>query len=215
MGDIVLAGATSGTITLTPTATAGSSTLTLPAANGTVITTASSGQSIPKAALPTGSVLQVVQTVVSATVSTSAASVGTFYSVSNLTVSITPTSASSKILVLLDANMCTSNETDQGVMYQLTRGGSAIYIGDAASNRSRVTGVAPNGGNAGNINFALPKVSCVYLDSPATTSSTTYGISVCSTSSSRTVYLNRTYSDTDNNYSGRSASSITVMEISA
>ncbi len=212
---LVLAGATSGSITIDVPATAGTNTLTIPASTGTVITTASTGQNIPKAALPTGSVLQVVQSVVTSTVSTSAASVGTFYAVSGFTVSITPTSSSSKILVLLDANMCTSSDTDQGVMYQLTRGGSAIYLGDAASNRSRVTGVAPNGGNAGNINFAIPKVSCVYVDSPATTSSTTYGISVCSTSSSRTIYLNRTYSDADANYSGRSASSITVMEIAA
>ena len=37
MGDLALAGATSGTITLTPTAVAGSNTLTLPAATGTVM----------------------------------------------------------------------------------------------------------------------------------------------------------------------------------
>lgn len=37
MGDIALAGATSGSITLTPTAVAGSNTLTLPAATGTVM----------------------------------------------------------------------------------------------------------------------------------------------------------------------------------
>jgi hypothetical protein len=170
---------------------------------------------VPYANLPAGSVLQVVTTTLPSVVSTSAASVGTFYAVSGLTVNITPKFSTSKILVLLDANMCSSSDSDQGVMYQITRGGSAIDIGDAASARSRVTGVTPNGGNVGNVDFAIPKVSCVYLDSPATTSSTTYGVSVCSTSSSRTVYLNRTYSDTDNNYSGRSSSTITVMEIAA
>jgi hypothetical protein len=40
MGDIVLAGATSGTTTLTPTAVSGTTTLTLPATTGTVALTA-------------------------------------------------------------------------------------------------------------------------------------------------------------------------------
>ena len=43
MGDIVLAGATSGTTTLTPTAVSGTTTLTLPATTGTVITTGDTG----------------------------------------------------------------------------------------------------------------------------------------------------------------------------
>jgi|LakMenE01Jun11ns_1017448.scaffolds.fasta_scaffold9559769_2 hypothetical protein len=47
MGDIVLAGATSGTITLQPTAVAGSSTLTLPAANATVLTSVSAQSAFP------------------------------------------------------------------------------------------------------------------------------------------------------------------------
>jgi hypothetical protein len=37
MGDLVLKGATSGQITVTPTAVAGTNTLTLPAATGTVL----------------------------------------------------------------------------------------------------------------------------------------------------------------------------------
>ena len=57
---IVLQGSTSGSITLQEPAVAGSTVLSLPATSGTLITTGSSGQSIPKAALPTGSVLQVV-----------------------------------------------------------------------------------------------------------------------------------------------------------
>jgi hypothetical protein len=60
---IVLIGSTSGSCTLQEQAVAGTTVLTLPTTSGTVLTTASSGQSIPKAALPTGSVLQVVQSV--------------------------------------------------------------------------------------------------------------------------------------------------------
>lgn len=43
MASIVVAGDTSGTVTLTAPATAGTTTLTLPTANGTVITTGSTG----------------------------------------------------------------------------------------------------------------------------------------------------------------------------
>ena len=60
MAQISIAGDTSGSVVLAAPAVAGTTTLTLPTANGTLITTGSSGQSIPKAALPTGSVLQVV-----------------------------------------------------------------------------------------------------------------------------------------------------------
>jgi len=56
-----VSGNTSGAITISAPSVAGTNTLTLPAKHGTVITTGSSGQVIPKAALPTGSVLQVVQ----------------------------------------------------------------------------------------------------------------------------------------------------------
>ena len=97
MGDLVLSGGTSGTITVTPTAVAGSNTLTLPAATGTILTTASSGQIIPKAALPTGSVLQVVQ----GTTLTDTTITSTSYTDTTLTASITPTSSSSKILVIV------------------------------------------------------------------------------------------------------------------
>lgn len=43
MGDLVLKGSTSGQITVTPTAVAGTNTLTLPAKTGNIITSADSG----------------------------------------------------------------------------------------------------------------------------------------------------------------------------
>ena len=41
MGDLVLAGSTSGTVTLSPPASAGTTTLTLPSTSGTVLTSVS------------------------------------------------------------------------------------------------------------------------------------------------------------------------------
>ena len=95
---IVLQGSTSGSITLQEPAIAGTTVLTLPATSGTLITTGSTGQVIPKAALPTGSVLQVVQAPVKTdgftTTSTS------YVDITGMSVSITPISSSSKILIL-------------------------------------------------------------------------------------------------------------------
>jgi hypothetical protein len=63
MSLVAISGNASGTGTLTIAApnTNSNFTLTLPQNTGTLISTASTGQVIPKAALPTGSVLQVVQ----------------------------------------------------------------------------------------------------------------------------------------------------------
>jgi hypothetical protein len=158
-----------------------------------------------------GSVIQTVSTTLPSVVTTSTPTIGTFVAISGFTVSITPKFSTSKILVIVDANVSISTSGDQGVMYQLTRGGTAIDIGDASGSRSRVTGVATSFG----VDYAMPKASVTYLDSPATTSSTTYGLSVCSTSPSRSIYLNRTSVDADANYSGRASSTITVMEIAA
>jgi len=85
---IVLVGSTSGSCTLQEQAVAGNTTLTLPTISGTILTTGSSGQSIPKAALPTGSVLQVVN----ATYTTGASTTSTTYVNTGLSASITPTS---------------------------------------------------------------------------------------------------------------------------
>ena len=62
------------------------------------------------------------------------------------------------------------------------------------------------GGYNGSIgNIGAGTVSVSYMDSPATTSATTYKVQVASTSNSQTVYWSN----------GNSLSTITVMEIAA
>ena len=117
MASIVVAGDTSGTVTLTAPATAGTTTLTLPTANGTILTTGSSGQSIPKAALPTGSVLQVVQ----GSYSTQTTTTSTTYVTTNLSATITPTSASSKILINYTVGDVGTTNPNNGVSITLFR----------------------------------------------------------------------------------------------
>ena len=165
MGNLVLSGATSGSITLEPTAVAGTTTLTLPAANGTIITTGSSGQSIPKAALPTGSVLQVVQ----ATYSTETTINSTSYVDSGLSASIAPTSATSKILVIasMAGDFYRNSNTATRIFQNIVR--TSTQITEKAGQFG--TGTSSNG-------FVYTKLdtNLVYLDSPNTTSSTTYKV---------------------------------------
>ncbi len=159
---IVLQGSTSGSVTLQEPAVAGTTVLTLPAVSGTVLTTGSSGQSIPKAALPTGSVLQVVQAT-STTVDTTS---NTGFVATSLSVSITPTSSSSKILLFSTATV--GMDTLNIAKYAFARNGTIINDGGQGWGASyfQPTSTADSG---------VPW-SETYLDSPATTSAITYAV---------------------------------------
>ena len=188
MASIVVNGDTSGSVTLSAPATAGTVTVTLPAASGTMLTTASSGQSIPKAALPTGSVLQVVNATHSTQVTTTSSSFVT----TNLTASITPTSSTSKIFVI--ATMPISTAANENGKLTIYRNGSNI---------------APNTGLGVFQTSAViyAGLTIQLLDSPATTSSTTYAV-FGSASGGSTVTFNTLLT-------GASSSVITLMEIAA
>ena len=149
-------------------------------------------------------VLQVVSTLKTDTFTTTST---TNTDVTGLTVTITPQATSSQILVLAQVNGANDFGVSNGYV-QLTRGSTNIDFGDAAGSRSRVSGEfsTVNGG-------ATINVPIVFLDSPATTSATTYRIQVRTPAG--TLYVNRSKSDTDNAFSARGASTITVMEISA
>ena len=157
----------------------------------------------------TGKVLQVKQT--ENTGVEYAASLDTFVDIADMSVSITPSAATSKILVMYTLRL--SCDSDDNIAHRLLRDSTAIHIGDADSNRERVTGSIRI---IGNEKHEMRTESATFLDSPNTTSATTYKIQWCSTFASGNFYLNR--SDTDsgsNNDRARAASSITVMEIAA
>lgn len=158
----------------------------------------------------TGNILQVVTTHKTDIFSTTA-SISSMAAVPGMSVSITPSSTSSKILVMLGCTM--GSGADALVYYQLYRDSTAIGIGDAAGSRPRTTGGAVYASSTDMFYGSIP-ISIHYLDSPATTSTLTYSLKVGSGATSNTVYFNRTGSDRDtSNYDGRSGSSITVMEI--
>ena len=209
---LILQGSTSGSVTLQEPAVAGTTVLTLPTTSGTVLTSASaiSASSIttgtlPKAQLPTGSVLQVVQAVKTDTFSTSSS---TLADITGLSVTITPASSSNKILVLVDLHIGFSIYA--GIVH-LLRGSTKIYAGDGGLTRC---GLYSNTFGNSNGNQLIP-VTAVFLDSPATTSATTYKLQTANYGAG-IQYVNRTGDNiNETNRDGLTASSITVMEIAA
>jgi hypothetical protein len=173
--------------------------------SGLTNTGISAVQNVGRANLPTGSVLQVVQTVKSDTFSTTSTS---FTDITGLSVSITPTSASSKILVIYSVMTGASNS--QPTYIRLVRNSTAIAIGDSAGSRTQVT----TSSFATNNNNQIDIQNMNFLDSPATTSSTTYKLQIQSDNSSTQV-VNRCVRDDNASYDSRGVSTITVMEIAA
>jgi hypothetical protein len=132
---------------------------------------------------------------------------GTWSDVTDVTVDITPTLSTSKILVLLCTNV--GNTTSPYVsMVRLMRDSTAIMGGTADSNRN----MALWAGKFHNATATTENTNAIYLDAPATTSATTYKLQGMAETGS-TFTLNRTGDDPDINYTGRYPTTLTVAEI--
>ena len=136
---------------------------------------------------------------------------GTFYNPTSFSRTITPSATSSKILVMVTANVsCTTNyETGGKIIRTVSSSDAETLRGDAASNRTR-TFMAKRSNEAQDFaNYTM-----IILDSPSTTSEITYK-PMFATESSATLYLNRGHNDSDNSGEYRAASSIVCMEVLA
>lgn len=155
--------------------------------------------------MPTGSALQILSSVKTDTAAWSGA---TWIDVTGLSVTITPSSASSKFLVFFSVCLGQDQQHHQA-SGRLVRNGSLIFVADAASNRERCTFGSQD---SGAIHGATYNYAGQFLDSPATTSALTYKIQV--RGEGGTTWINRgAEADGDNAVTQRLASSITVMEI--
>jgi len=160
MSKVVIAGDASGTGTFTISAPNGNTdrTLVLPDEAGTIITTAG----VPSSAMPAGSVLQVVNhrnSTLNSTTSTS-------YVATNSTATITPTSATSKILIINNAPLYMNS--DNGHVYV------TIYRNSTNLNPGNNELQLFSTGTSGTGRWTNGSMS--FLDSPATTSAVTYTV---------------------------------------
>ena len=161
------------------------------------------------AALPAGSVLQVVHTnYTSQATSTSA----TPASVSGFSATITPRSASNYVLIFVTVMFGAANDGYPYVL--LLRGATSIGLGSGATGNkinTFLSGTLTNASASSPWRYSTTSKS--FLDSPATTSATTYQIQLASPYNSIAGYINRQSDTSNNTYIQFPASTITLMEI--
>ena len=162
---------------------------------------------VPVGGLPSGANGGIIQVVSSTKTDTfSSTTAGSFLDIS-LNATITPQSNSSKILILGSVN-CAGSDTGLRFMTAIFRGSTQIALGDASGSRRQCSwqgvGTHTNAQHSVNHNF---------IDSPATTSATTYHIKLFNEASGYYVYVNRSNTDGNSATHGRSISCITLMEL--
>jgi len=159
-----------------------------------------------------GGVGKILQTImVSKTDTTSHNNGATRADISGITVNITPSATSSKILITSTLNFC-GYEGGYSFALYLMRDSTDLAIGDADGIRARAT----IGGLSDYDNgHDMRPLHYTFLDSPNTTSQVTYKWQWNQPSHTQTIYLNRTQADNAAAYSARGASNIIVQEIAA
>ena len=147
--------------------TASGTTITIPTGK-TLVGTDEGAFRVP------GAILQVIQ----ATTTSQNNTTSTSFVDTGLTATITPKSSSSKILVMADYT-CTANNSSNGMVSRLVRGSTALF--------TRGVSYASSGGTYGVDSFS-------HLDSPSTTSATTYKVQFTTQGSSTQVQFAVHYS---------------------
>jgi hypothetical protein len=159
-----------------------------------------------------GMILQVKQAIKTDTF-TQAATANTYFPVPGLEVKITPTSATSKILVTCTVYLGSESYQGRGIVY---RNGIPLGLGNTDSLRTGVSfgfNALDSGTGASGDQYHVIPCNFTFLDSPTSTSELTYSVSV----SSYGVYgvsVNRSWTWQDfAEYDPCFSSTITVMEI--
>jgi hypothetical protein len=154
---------------------------------------------------------QVLQTVKTNTFSTTS---NTFVDVTDVEVTITPTSNTNKVLVICTgvATLDNTGSTRRSIQLRLAGGNAGTYVGNAAGSRTSSFGQSLSVDTFLGREDAFT-FNAVYLDSPATTSAVTYKLQALVSGS--TGFIGRTGRDQDIDTSGRMPASITVIEVEA
>ena len=156
---------------------------------------------IPTAGVPTGGGGGIIQIKQAYKTDQTTMSSTSFADISGLSVAITPTRADSKILITVHVYASCDDAGVLGLMRDST------VIGAGAGGDAENSGFAMVRFTATNLGSTF---STTYLDSPATTSATTYKVRGRPTGGSNNLHINRRASS--DGY--QLASSITVMEVS-
>ena len=171
-----------------------------------------------------GKVLQVVSGTDETQYSVSIANSTTDYAGSTA-FSITPTSSSNKIIINFSIGQIRSSTNSGGgnrirLYRQINSTGGFTHItalsGTGSSSRlGAIVGNIHGADTTSEDSNRSRVVSMMVVDSPATTSLVEYKIYVGHGDGSGTIYINRTPNDTDNNYTSRTRTHVTLMEIAS
>ena len=183
---------------------------------GTLDTTA---EAISTAELGNGAIVQVQNTTTSDTGQIDLATANQYSDISNLNVSITPTTNTNKILLTFHAfGESETNEhlTSFQVKRAISGGATTSITAPAAGSRISTLTMLAETYYSGD-HSSTPHVGQVsnYLDAPATTSAVTYTVQVRCHTSDRDWFYNRSDTDTDSDVFERGVSWITVKEVVA
>ena len=222
MSKIRLHGSSSGYMEIAPPAAGSSGTITLPNSAGEVLLSDGSAASltqIPAANIVGvctsgltktggfGKIVQVVSTTKTDTFSEDTANAT--YTAAALAATITPSSASNKILVSVNATM--SIETASRIGFGIFKDGTILVQGDADGSKTRVT-FQTDSYSSGRAEF----IGGEFLDTAGGTSEITYDIRLIhGQGGTKFLYLNRSSIDSNTANYLRSISTITLTEISA
>lgn len=153
-----------------------------------------------------GHIIQVVSTTKTDTFVSSATGP---IDIPGLSVTITPKFATSKIFIMFNAHIV---GFDSGTGIRILRGSTNLGLANTAGAKSIMTaigfysnGQSPNSYSGGNTSMS-------FLDSPSTTSATTYKLQAQCLSTAG-IFINKSRYDIDNGNASRGSSTITLMEV--
>lgn len=129
--------------------------------------------------------------------------------ITGLSVTITPKFSTSKIFIMFNVHIV---GFDAGTGIRVLRGSTNIALGDAEGSRARMTAIGMYSNAASPNNYDGGSTNASFLDSPATTSATTYKLQAQCLSTNGMV-VNRSRYNVDNGNASRGVSTITLMEI--
>ena len=177
--------------------------------SGVVNTATLASGAITSSTLPAGSVLQVKQSIRNEVATKTGSG---FDAIPGLSVSITPSSASNKILVHVELGTVETTGNQYGHFIRLYKGGSHLTGASATNVGSR--NACFLGGRTTNNNHSQG-YSGSYLDTAGSTSAITYAVYWNAEGGYGTLYLNSEQNNPNGGAYLHNISSITVTEIAA
>ena len=161
--------------------------------------------------MPTGSVLQVKQSVLRTTWSQSSGT--TTWDDTPLNVVITPRSTSSKILITGMISFAIGGSQQHGG-FKVVRNGQDFLLNTSSNTNRQLGHIHYYSDNASDTNYQLQNAVINLLDEPSSSSAVTYKLQTRTKhSTGYYMILNIVTSDSDNPYNGFTVSTLTATEI--